>query len=135
MGRFGKLWFKNQQGLLIFTVPLQARSWVLQRFAGAIVRGSVQGPSLDGSAFVAHFALQTRLGMKASFPRGAGGGERLDLLALQVAYSAKPFVQGPHSDCVAPIQEDVCHRIPLCHGAVRCHLSAFENVTLRSIGA
>lgn len=73
LGRFGELGFKNERGLLILTVPLQAKGWVLQRFAGAIVRGPVQGTSLDGAAFVAHFALQLRPGMKAAFPLGALG--------------------------------------------------------------
>jgi hypothetical protein len=73
LGRFGELGFKNQHGLLILTVPLQARSWVLQRFGSAIVEGPVQALSTDKSAYVAHFALQLRPGMKAAFPLGMIG--------------------------------------------------------------
>lgn len=73
LGRFGDLGFKNVQGLLLLTVPLQASGWVQQRFAGAIMRGPVQGPSSDGSALVAHFAIRLRAGMKAAFPLGMVG--------------------------------------------------------------
>ncbi|MFH1468645.1 MAG: hypothetical protein ABIO70_29920 [Pseudomonadota bacterium] len=73
LGRFGELGFKNGKGLLLLTVPLQAAGWVQQRFAGAILRGPVQGPSSDGSALVAHFAIRLRAGMKAGFPLGMIG--------------------------------------------------------------
>ena len=73
LGRFGDLDCKNREGLLILSVPLQASSWVQQRFAGAIVEGPAQGPSMDGAAPVAHFAIRLRQGMKAAFPLGMIG--------------------------------------------------------------
>ncbi|MBU0676651.1 MAG: hypothetical protein KJ626_00910, partial [Verrucomicrobia bacterium] len=73
LGRFGELGFKAARGLLLLTVPLQAAGWVQQRFAGAIERGPVQGPSSDGTALVVHFAIRLRPGMKAGFPLGVLG--------------------------------------------------------------
>lgn len=73
LGQWGDLGFKNERGLLILTVPLGFSGWVRQRFGDAILRGPVEGLSLDGTARVAHFAIRVRAGMKAAIPLGALG--------------------------------------------------------------
>jgi hypothetical protein len=73
LGQWGDLGFANKHQLLVLTVPWQVKGWVEQRFAGAIVEGPRQGTSADGQAYVAHFAIRLRAGMKAGIPLGALG--------------------------------------------------------------
>jgi len=73
LGQWGELGFANKRGLLLLTVPWQVQGWVTQRFAGAIIEGPRQGTSADGQAYVAHFAIRLRAGMKAGIPLGALG--------------------------------------------------------------
>ena len=73
LNQLGELGFANKHGLLILTVPWHVKGWVEQRFAGAIVEGPRQGTSADGQAYVAHFAIRLRAGMKAGIPLGALG--------------------------------------------------------------
>ena len=73
LGQWGELGFANKRGLLLLTVPWQVQGWVTQRFADAIIEGPRQGTSADGQAYVAHFAIRLRAGMKAGIPLGALG--------------------------------------------------------------
>jgi len=73
LGQWGDLGFANKHQLLVLTVPWHVKGWVEQRFAGAIVEGPRQGTSADGQAFVAHFVIRLRAGMKAGIPLGALG--------------------------------------------------------------
>jgi len=73
LGQWGELGFANKHQLLVLTVPWQVQGWVQQCFAGAIVEGPRQGTSADGQAYVAHFAIRLRAGMKAGIPLGALG--------------------------------------------------------------
>jgi hypothetical protein len=73
LGQFGELGFKAERGLLVLTVPLGFSGWVQKRFGDAIVRGPVEGLSLDGTARVVRFAIIVKAGMKASIPLGMMG--------------------------------------------------------------
>ncbi len=73
LGQWGEIGFANRLGLLVLTVPWQAASWVQQRFGDAIVRGPREGVSSDGTARVAHFAIQLHAGMRAGIPLGMLG--------------------------------------------------------------
>jgi len=73
LGQWGEIGFKNERSLLVLTVPLGFAGWVRQRFGDAVVRGPVEGLSLDGTARVAHFAIRVKAGMRAAIPLGALG--------------------------------------------------------------
>jgi hypothetical protein len=81
LGHFGEMGFRNERGFLILTVPLGFSGWVRQRFGDAVVKGPVDGLSLDGSARVAHFAIRVRAGMRAAMPLGALGEIGVDIRA------------------------------------------------------
>lgn len=73
LGRWGELAFRNENSLLVLTVPLPAAPWVQRKLGQAIVRGPDHLLSQDGTARVARFWLRLQPGMSAAFPLGVLG--------------------------------------------------------------
>ncbi len=73
LGQWGEVGFRNEDGLLVLTVPMQARRWVQERLAEAIAFGPVPGLSSDGRARVVDYGLALHPGMAACMPLGALG--------------------------------------------------------------
>jgi hypothetical protein len=73
LAQFGELGFRNEDGLLVLTVPWGMSAWLRQKLGEAVVRGPESGLSLDGTARVAQAWVRLRPGMRASFPLGALG--------------------------------------------------------------
>ena len=73
LGAWGELGFRNDGGLLVLTAPFGMARWLRERLGTAIVRGPVEGLSMDGTARVVDCWVRLRAGMRASYPLGALG--------------------------------------------------------------
>ena len=73
LGQWGEVGLRNDDGLLVLTVPWGMSGWLRERLGRAIVRGPTPGVSLDGTARVAEAWVRLVPGMRAQLPLGALG--------------------------------------------------------------
>ena len=73
LGQWGEVGFRNEDGLLVLTVPWGLSGWVTERLGSALVRGPKAVVSLDGTARVAEASVRIGPGMHAQLPLGALG--------------------------------------------------------------
>lgn len=76
----GELGFKNDEGLLQITVPAQAGVWLAARLGDALVRGPVDGWSVDRLGRVKHVWTRLRPGLRAGYPVNGFGEVGVEVL-------------------------------------------------------